>query len=77
MAQESIPAFLSLTEGLTRVRCGCCGFTGHDPVTHLLVAEAVLAGLRETQRVTEQQRQADEAAWAEARAQLEAAHGGR
>jgi hypothetical protein len=77
MVGESIPAFLSLTEGLTRVRCECCGFTGNDPVAHLLVAEAVLVSLREAKRVEEAQAEVDREAWEQARAQLEAARGGR
>jgi hypothetical protein len=77
MAGESIPEFLRLTEGLTRVRCECCGFTGHDPVAHLLVAEAVLAGFRETRARLEEEERVRQEAWAEARAQLEAARGGR
>lgn len=77
MAAESIPAFLLLSEGLTRVSCGCCGLTGNDPVAHLLVAEAVLAGLHEKRRVVAQQEEQESRAWSEARAQLEAARGGR
>ena len=77
MAGESIPAFLQLTEGLTRVRCECCGFTGHDPVVHLLAAEAVLIGLRESQRLTAEREQAEREAWAAARAALEEARAGR
>ena len=77
MAQESIPAFLQLTAGLTRVRCECCGYTGEDPTVHLLVAEAVLTGLREVERLRSEVREADQKAWAEAQGQLEAARGGR
>jgi LSD1 subclass zinc finger protein len=77
MAAESIPAFLQLSQGLTRVRCECCAFTGHDPVAHLLVAEAVLVGMRERQRVTADRERAEAEAWAEARKALEEARGGR
>ena len=76
MAGESIPAFLQLSQGLTRVRCECCGFTGHDPVTHLLVAEAVLVGLREAQRLAAEQEAAQQEAWAAARSALEEARAG-
>lgn len=75
MAGESIPTFLQLSQGLTRVRCECCGFTGHDPVTHLLAAEAVLVGLRESQRLAAEAEQAEQEAWAAARKALEEAQG--
>lgn len=77
MAQESVPEFLKLTRGLTRVSCECCGFTGDDEVVHLLVAEAVLIGLRAAQRQEEEQEKASREAWEAARAAMEEARAGR
>lgn len=48
-----------------------------DEVTHLLVAEAVLAGLRATDARVAEKQAADDAAWSEAEGALAAAQAGR
>lgn len=77
MAGESIPAFLALTPTLVpELRCECCGVSSVDGVTHLLVAEAVLAGLRATDARIAEERAAVQSAWDEAEAALAAAQAG-
>ncbi len=72
LADEKIQGFLQLTSGLTRCRCECCGVSGVDEVTHLLVAEAVLIGLREHRAKLDR----DQEAWSEAERAVKAAQAG-
>jgi hypothetical protein len=62
LANQSVPAFLELTAGLTAVTCECCDRTEVDDVTHLLAAEAVLVAMS----AREEKREADRAAWSDA-----------